>query len=390
MLYLDYAATTPPYDEVVDTVAEVMKRHFGNPSSLHRLGAEAETLVDKARQAIAHLLHVDKNEIVFTSGGTESNNLAIRGAVGRYKQRGSHIITTEIEHPSVYETFRQLESEGYRVTYLPVDASGQVKVDELEKKLDDDTVLVSVMYVNNEMGRIQPIAQIGQLLRRFPKALFHVDAVQAFGKLPVQPRELGIDLMSCSAHKFKGPKGIGFLYCRSGLELEPIVHGGGQEKGMRSGTENVPAIVGMAKAARLAMEQQPSFYKQLYEWRRMLINGIRDIPGLVITGSEQEEDMAPHIVHIMLPGMRSEVVVHALEQHDIYISTRSACSSGEQSPSRVLLAMGYDLEHASSGLRISYALEHTPQDAETFCRAFKQVTRELNLTAGPRVKRRYR
>ncbi|WP_248926636.1 cysteine desulfurase family protein [Paenibacillus hamazuiensis] len=381
MIYFDYAATTPPYEEVADTVAEVMKRHYGNPSSLHRLGVEAEALVARARETIAQTLEVSPQEIVFTGSGTESNTLAILGAVRRFKQRGNHIITTQIEHASVYETYRKLESEGFRVTYLPVDETGQVRLEELENSLTPETILVSVMFVNNEMGRIQPIERIGRLLQRYPKALFHVDGVQAYGKLDVKPKQLGIDLMACSAHKFRGPKGVGFLYCRSGLELEPLLLGGGQEQGLRSGTENVPALVGMAKAARLSHERRPAFYANTRELRRLLVQGIKDIPELVVNGSEEEEDMAPHIVHFSYPGMKSEVVVHALEQHDIYISTRSACSSGEAEPSRVLVAMDCPRERSISGLRISYGLEHTKSDAETFLRALRQVVKQLAPTA---------
>lgn len=388
MLYFDCAATTPPYDEVVDTVAEVMRKHYGNPSSLHRLGVDAEALIERSRQAIGQTIGVSAADILFTGSGTESNNLAIFGALRRNGNVGRHIITTAIEHASVYETFQRLETEGFRVTYVPVDETGQIRLDALEASLSEDTALVSVMYVNNEMGRIQPVAQIGQLLRSYPKALFHVDAVQAYGKLAVRPKELGIDLMSCSAHKLRGPKGIGFLYCRSGLELEPLLLGGGQERGVRSGTENVPAIVGMAKAARLAAERREAFLERTGMLRRILIQGIGQIPELQINGSKHEEDMASHIVHFSYPGMKSEVVVHALEQHGVFVSSRSACSSRETVPSRVLTAMGCDREHAISGLRISYGLEHSVQDAEMLLSALKRVVMQLSGTTGQRNRRR--
>ncbi|UQZ87020.1 Cysteine desulfurase [Paenibacillus konkukensis] len=388
MLYLDYAATTPPYDEVADTMAEVMKKHFGNPSSLHRIGIQAEQLLRQARTVIAGCLNVRPDEIRFTSGGTESNNLAIVGAAEQFRHRGSHLITTAIEHASVYETFRQLERRGFRVTYLPVDETGCVKLEELEKALSDDTVLVSVMAVNNEMGRLQPIGEIGAMLKRHPKVLFHVDAVQAVGKLPIDPAAQRIDLFSCSAHKLRGPKGIGFLYCRHGLELQPQIVGGGQESGLRSGTENVPAIVGMAKAVRIACERRADFARHTALLRERIVSCIRAIPELSLTGSERAEDMAPHIVHFTFPGMKSEVIVHALEQHDIYVSTRSACSSGASLPSRVLLGMGYDGQTAANGIRISYSLDQTMDDAKRLCSALGKVVEQLKPAMKTQQRRR--
>jgi cysteine desulfurase len=388
MLYLDYAATTPPYNEVVDTMSEVMKNHFGNPSSLHRLGVEAEKLVSQARAVIAKSLECMADEIIFTSGGTESNNLAVQGAVGRYHSRGNHIITTEIEHASVYETFRAFERQGLRVTYLPVDETGQVRLEALEQALDGQTILVSVMAVNNEMGRIQPIPQIGELLkRRQSKALFHVDAVQAVGKLTLTPQAWGVDLLSGSAHKLRGPKGVGFLYCRRGLELSPLVYGGGQESGVRSGTENVPAIVGMAKAMRIAAERQQQFVQHTGRLRERIVAGIRTMPELLLSGSPQPSDMAPHIVHFSFPGMKPEVLVHALEQQDIYVSTRSACSSGADQPSRVLKAMNYDDTRAANGIRISFSAEETMDDADYFCGALKQIVERLKPVT-PQTRRR--
>jgi cysteine desulfurase len=355
MLYLDYAATTPPYDEVVDTMPELMKKHFGNPSSLHRLGVEAGQLVRQARTIIAKTLECQLDEIIFTSGGTESNNAAIQGTVRRYRHRGNHIITTEIEHASVYETFKALEQQGFRVTYLPVDETGQVKLEQLEQALSEETILVSVMAVNNEMGRLQPIEQIGALLKRLhSKVIFHVDAVQAVGKLPLSPARWGIDLLSASAHKLRGPKGIGFLYCRRGLELPPLLWGGGQEYGVRSGTENVPAIVGMAKAVRIASDQQQRFFEHTGRLRERFAAGIEAIPGLLVNGSGQASGMAPHIINFSYPGMKSEVLVHALEQREIYVSTRSACSSGADKPSRVLKAMKMRGRLAESALVIHW------------------------------------
>ncbi|PZE22678.1 cysteine desulfurase family protein [Paenibacillus xerothermodurans] len=389
MLYLDYASTAPPYDEVVDTMAEVMKRHFGNPSSLHRLGVDAERLVGQARAVIAGSLGCQSEEIIFTSGGTESNNAAILGAARQFRHRGNHVITTEIEHASVYETFGALERQGYRVTYLPVDSSGQVELDALEQALDKNTILLSVMAVNNEMGRIQPIERIGELLRRKDsKAIFHVDAVQAVGKLPLSLAPWRIDLLTGSAHKLRGPRGVGFLYRRRGLELTPLMWGGGQEYGVRSGTENVPAIVGMAKAVRMAMDRQPQFYGHTSRLREQFVQGIQAIPELTLSGSINAADMAPHIVHFSFPGMKSEVLVHALEQRDIYVSVRSACSSKAVDPSRVLKAMGYDDARAVSGIRISFSLEQTTQEAELFSRTLKRIVDELKPSIIDHIRRR--
>lgn len=386
--YMDNAATTPMYEEVIDTMAEVMRTYFGNPSSLHKLGVQAEQLVRRARETIASGLRCKPEEIRFTSGGTESNNLAIRGAAYRYRSRGMRLITSSIEHASVYETFRQLEKEGFQVTYLPVDATGQIVLGALKEALTDDTTLVSIMQVNNETGRIQPIADIARMLREHsPAALLHVDAVQAIGKLPVTPGALGIDLMTCAAHKLRGPKGIGFLYCRAGVELSPLLLGGGQESGLRSGTENVPAIVGMAKAVRLAMEEQPAFAEHTAALRGKLTDCIGQMPELVLNGSSDPAAMAPHIVHFSFPGMKSEVLVHALEQHGIYVSTRSACSSGAEKPSRVLSAMGCPRESAVSGIRLSYSLMQTLEDADYVCRVLKETVDRLKPSASQRGRR---
>ncbi|PDO10269.1 MAG: cysteine desulfurase NifS [Candidatus Reconcilbacillus cellulovorans] len=378
-LYFDHAATTPPREEVVAVYAEVMRSYVGNPSSLHRLGAEAESLVRRARETIASVIGVDADEIVFTSGGTESNNLAIKGAAFRYAERGRHLVTTAIEHPSVFEAFRQLESFGYEVTYLPVDHKGIVRVGDVERALRDDTILVSVMHVNNEVGSVQPIAEIGRLLASRPKTLFHVDAVQSFGRLPIDPRGWGVDLMSFSAHKFRGPKGAGFLYKRGAVELMPLLSGGGQEMGLRSGTEHVAGVVAMAKAARLAAERQKQDAERMYALRRRLRNRLRELPGVTLNGPEDAPEAAPHIVHLSVPGVKAETIVHELEADGIYISTQSACSSRKDKPSRVLEAMGRGGVISMSGLRISLSAEHAEDDVdllvERLSRALERVVR---------------
>jgi cysteine desulfurase len=379
MLYLDYCATTPIYDEVIEVITDVMKTHYGNPSSLHRLGMEAEMIIKQARKDIAAVLLCKPNEIIFTSGGTESNNLAIKGAVYARENRGKHIITSQIEHASVYECFAELANQGFRVSYIPVDHTGGFQLKDIENAIEEDTILVSLMHVNNEMGRIQPIEDAGKLLRKYPKIIFHVDAIQSMGKLTVIPQQLGADLLSISAHKFGGPKGSGFLYRRTGVELKPQLAGGGQELGMRAGTENVPLIAGMAKALHLAVEHQGQDTIKLYELRERLLYRMGEIEELIITGSEINGLMAPQLVHFCFPGMRAEVVVHALEPYGIYISTRSACSSGEIKPSRVLLAMGMDQEMAQSGLRVSYSSKQSLQDIDFFVDCLHKVVRQLQF-----------
>lgn len=377
MLYLDHCATTPPHEEVVAAISDIMSRHYGNPSSIHRLGVDAEQLLRKAREVIAGALTCKADEIVFTSGGTESNNLAIKGAVRSYRNRGNHIVTSAVEHASVYECCKQLEEEGFRVTYLPVDKTGAVSVEDVRNALCDETILVSIMHVNNEVGRIQPVKQIGDMLKSFPGILFHVDAIQSIGKLNVAPKELGADLLSVSAHKVHGPKGAGILYVRKGVNLTPLLVGGGQEGGIRAGTENVPLIVGMAKAVRLAVQKQSENAEKLYRLRKRLTDALMEMPELIANGSSDPNDMAPQLVHFSFPGMKSEVVVHALEQHGIWISTRSACASGEEKPSRVLLAMGCGKERAASGLRVSYSAAQTEENISYFTDCLKQVVEEL-------------
>lgn len=377
MLYLDNSATTRPLDEVVDAIVEVMKVHYGNPSSLYRLGMEAEQLLNQSRTVIAQSLGVRPEWVVFTSGGTESNNLAIKGTAYSYRSRGKHLITTEIEHASVYECFRQLEEEGFRVTYLKPDSSGAVSVKAVEEALTPDTILVSIMHVNNETGVIQPIREIGEMLKNHPRILFHVDAVQSVGKIPLDPEGWGIDLLSVSAHKLHGPKGVGLLLKREGLKLRPLLAGGGQEFGIRSGTENVPLIVGMAKALRIAMEKRAEHMDKLYALRDALIARLRDIPGIRLNGVQERGKVAPHIINFSIPGLKSEVVVHALEQHGIYVSAGSACSSGDEKPSRVLLAMGLSEAEASSAIRVSLSPQLTEADMDRFIQALETVIKTL-------------
>ncbi|AZN40497.1 cysteine desulfurase family protein [Paenibacillus albus] len=380
MYYFDHAASTPPHDEVIRTIAEVMAKHYANPSSLHRSGHEAGNLLERARSVIASAFRgTEPREWRFTSGGTESNNIAITGAARAYSKRGKHIITTAVEHPSVYDTCLALEREGFSVTILPVDSEGVVQVEALEQALTDETILVSVMHVNNETGAVQPIREIGSLLKHRRSTVFHVDGVQSVGKVPIDLQGCGIDLFSASAHKVNGPRGAGLLYVREGIVLEPLYHGGSQERGQRPGTENVAGIVAAAKAFRMAIESQPERTERMYALREQLLACIAEIPELIMNGSMDHTagSAAPNIVNFSYPGMKPEVIVHMLEQHRILASTKSACSSKSDDPSRVLLAMGASRERASSGIRISFGDEHGATELEWLCQMLRMVVQKL-------------
>lgn len=374
MLYFDHCASTPPYDEVVQTMMEVMKSEYANPSSLHRAGANADKLIERSRSMLTDRLQASHGQWLFTSGGTESNNLAIKGIARQYAGRGKHLITTQIEHASVYESFAQLEQEGFRVTYLPVSKSGHVRIGQLEEALTDETILVSIMHVNNEIGTIQPLGEIGRLLKRFPKVMFHVDAVQSLSKLPIPIKEWGIDLLSGSAHKLRGPKGVGFLFVREGISLYPMFTGGSQESGFRPGTQNVPAIVASAKALRMSIETMERRESRMKQLKQLLIGLIGEIPELKLNGAEPA---ASHIIHFSYPGMKPEVIIHMLEQHGIMASTRSACSSKDDKPSRVLLAIGASHEQAAGGVRISLGDEHEERDITALAASLRQVVGQL-------------
>jgi cysteine desulfurase len=377
MVYLDNSATTRTDPEVIRVMADVMEKVYGNPSSLHGVGDKAHRLIGEAREAVARTLGVQPREIVFTSGGTESNNLAIKGVAERFRNRGRHLITTEVEHPSVYQAFRQLEERGWRVTYLPVDRLGRVSEEDVEKALTEDTVLVSVMHVNNEVGTIQPVEAIGRVLRSRPKVIFHVDAVQAFGKLELDPVRWGVDLLSISGHKFHGPKGVGALYIREGLRLTPLLAGGGQEGGLRSGTENVPGIAGLAKAAILAQQRRETV-RQWQRWKEELIQAVTSrLEGVVVNGDTTTEGGAPHILSLSFPGLKSEVIVHALEQEKVFVSSKSACSSKKETPSRVLTAMGLDDRTAIGSIRISMGYDTVESDIRQCAQALIRVIPEL-------------
>lgn len=375
MIYFDNSATTKPYAEVIDSFVKASSEYFGNPSSLHGIGAQAEQLLSHAREQMAGLLKVRKSEVYFTAGGTESNNLAIKGTAFKYMGRGRHLITTSIEHDSVKKAMEQLETLGFEVTYLPVDKNGIVHVEDVQKALRKDTILTSVMYVNNEVGSIQPIKEIGHLLKGYPKTLFHVDAVQAVGKLPVDLRNSGVDLCSLSAHKFHGLKGTGALFMREGVQVAPLFSGGGQEFTVRSGTENVAGAVAMAKALRMTTERFESGVSNMANIQKMLKDGLRTVPGIQIHTPEVQA--APHIVNFTVQSLKSETFIHALEQKGIYVSTTSACSSKRKTPSRTLLAMGVSKDLAERAIRLSLSYENTEEEAKKFLSAVKQIVNQL-------------
>lgn len=375
MIYFDNSATTKPYREVVESFIKVSSEYFGNPSSLHRLGGQAETLLTQARDQIAQLLAVKSSEIFFTSGGTESNNLAIKGAAFMYKERGRHLVTTSIEHASVLNTMEQLEQMGFEVTYLPVDHNGFVQVEDVKKAIRDDTILVSVMQVNNEVGVIQPIKEISEELKKFPKVLFHVDAVQGVGKLPLDLEECGVDLCSFSAHKFHGLKGTGALFIKDGLRITPLFAGGNQESGKRSGTENVAGAVAMAKALRMTMERNTAGVRNMAEIQWLLRRGLEEIAGIVI--HTPVDETAPHILNFSVPEIKSETFIHALEQENIYLSTTSACSSKRKTPSKTLLSMGVSEQLADKAIRISMSFDNTKEEAMECIDAIKRAVSQL-------------
>ncbi|RJX41160.1 cysteine desulfurase [Paenibacillus pinisoli] len=374
MIYFDHCASTPPYEEVVTAMMEVMRKHYANPSSLHASGAAAAKLIERSRSLVAAQLGTTQGSWLFTSGGTESNNLAIKGAARQYRSRGNHIIASGIEHASVNEALRQLESEGYRITYLPVSESGHVSAESVRDALTDETILVTVMHVNNEIGTIQPIREIGGLLCGYPQILFHVDAVQSLGKVPIEPEAWGIDLVSGSAHKLRGPRGLGWLYVRDGVKLHALSSGGSHEGGFRAGTENVPAIVASSKALRMSLETMEERTERMRGLARRLREFIGSRPELKLNGAEP---LAPHIVHFSYPGMKPEVIVHMLETHDIIASTKSACSSKDNKPSRVLLAIGANAAQASGGVRVSFGDEHREEHVERLIAALTTVIEQL-------------
>jgi len=368
-VYLDNSATTRVLPEVAQLMTKIMCEDYGNPSSMHRKGVEAESYIRYAKETLAKLLKVSEKEIIFTSGGTESDNMALIGCAMANMRRGRHLITTMIEHPAVLQTMKYLESQGFRVTYLPVDKCGRIRLEDLQRAICQDTILVSIMYVNNEIGALQPIAEAGALIKRMnPNILFHVDAVQGFGKFRIYPKKMNIDLLSVSSHKIHGPKGVGFLYVGEKVKILPITYGGGQQKNMRSGTENVPGIAGMTKAAELMYENLENDVNKLYELKEYFIKGVTGIEGIQINGLVHgEPDLsgtAPHVISVSVAGVRSEVLLHALEDKGIYISAGSACASNKPQTSETLKAIGLQREYWDSTIRFSFSVLTTKEEID--------------------------
>ena len=372
MIYFDNAATTKIYDDALTSYVQVSQKFFGNPSSLHQLGVDAYQVLTKARAQVASLLSVQPEEIFFTSGGTESNNWAIKGTALEKSVFGKHIITTKIEHPSVIQTCKQLERFGFEVTYLDVDSKGIVSIDQLKESLRKDTILVSVMAVNNEVGAVQPIAEIANVLEEYPSIHFHVDAVQAVERAS-QLLSIGrIDLLSLSAHKFHGPRGVGIMYKKFGRKIQALLTGGGQEKGERSTTENLPGIVATTKALRMALEEK----SVTGELRSQLWKELATKPEIRIFSPE---DGASHVLCFAIKGVRGEVVVHAFENHGIYISTTSACSSKKADSSSTLYAMDVPTEWATGAVRVSFSNDNTKEEVEQFIEVQHQLMKQFSF-----------
>lgn len=362
--YFDNSATTKVFDCVKDAVVHAMTEDYGNAAARHMKGVEAERLIKEARAEIARSLKVQEKEILFTSGGTESNNTALIGTALANQRAGKHLITTAVEHASIYNTMEFLREQGFEITYLPVDSYGCISLDELRDAVREDTILVSVMYVNNEIGAVEPVEEISRVIReKNPRTLFHVDAIQAYGKYVIRPKKQGIDLLSVSGHKIHGPKGVGFLYIDERVKIRPLLYGGGQQKGMRSGTENVPGCAGLGAAVKEVYTDHEAKIERLYGLRERMIEGLKALPGVTINGHEGREN-APQIVSASFEGVRSEVLLHALEEKGIYVSSGSACSVNHPGVSGTLKEIGVKKELLDSTIRFSFGLFNTPEEVD--------------------------
>ena len=377
-IYFDNSSTTKPSPSVVEVIMEALTQCYGNPSSLHRMGVEVERRIKSARKQVAKALGTLEQEIVFTSGGTESNNLAIFGTVETHRRKGNTIITTKIEHPSVLNVFKLLESKGLKVIYLDVDEHGRINMEQLKNSVSEDTILISIMHVNNEVGSVQPVDEVGSYLKKKGlSTIFHVDGIQSFGKVPLNPMRLGADLFSLSGHKFYGPKGIGALYIRKGVRLQPHLYGGNQETGMRSGTENVPGIFGIGVAAEEISLGLEKHINRMGLIRESFIRTVkREIEDIKINGSESE-NTSPHILNISFLGTKGEVLLHLLEQDGIFISTGSACSAKKEAKSHVLKAMGLRNLEIEGALRFSFSYLNTIEEVHYVVEKLKKHVKDL-------------
>lgn len=371
--YFDNSATTRCLNSVTELMVQVMRDDYGNPSSMHLKGVDAEKYIRYAKETIAKNLKVSEKEILFTSGGTESDNLALIGVAMANYRGGKHLITTQIEHPAILNTMKYLETQGFSVTYLPVDTNGRISLDDLAHAMTRDTILVSIMHTNNEVGSLQPIMEAANLIKSInPKTLFHVDAVQGYGKFRIHPKKMKIDLMSVSGHKIHGPKGIGFLYVNEKVKIKPILFGGGQQSGMRSGTENVPAIAGLAKAVEEVYANLEEDVERLYEIKQYFVDGLKRMDGVYVNGLTGK-DSAPHVVSVSVRGIRSEVLLHALEDKEIYISAGSACAARKAETSTTLKAMGIDKDLLDSTVRFSFSIFTTKEEVEYALKVLQEL-----------------
>jgi cysteine desulfurase len=375
-IYLDHAATSPMHPDVVETMVPFMTEFFGNPSSIHFFGRQSRHAIDEARETVAKSIGAKANEIIFTSGGTEADNLALVGVAMANRQKGKHIITTAIEHHAVLHTCHYLEKQGFEITYLPVDERGKISLEHFKRALRDDTILVSIMFGNNEVGVLQPIKEIGQMLKEH-QAFFHTDAVQAYGLIPIDVNELHIDLLSVSAHKINGPKGVGFLYARETVKLIPSLYGGEQERKRRAGTENVAGIVGLSKAVEIAqatMNEKASMYRSFK--KKML--GIFEQEGILYIVNGDENDSLPHVLNVAFPGTNVESMLVNLDLAGIAASSGSACTAGSIDPSHVLVAMfGKESERIRSSVRFSFGLGNTEEQIEKAAYETVKIVRRL-------------
>lgn len=372
-VYLDNSATTRCSGRAKDLMIQILTEDYGNPSSLHNKGKEAEDYIKEAKRKIAKTLKADEKELVFTSGGTESNNMALIGGALANRRQGNHIITTAIEHPSVGETVEYLKEQGFELTYLPVDADGIISLDALREAVRKDTVLVSIMMVNNEIGAVEPVEEAARIVHeKNPGTLFHVDAIQAYGKFPILPKKMGIDLLSVSGHKIHAPKGTGFLYIRDKVKVKPIIYGGGQQKGMRSGTENVPGAAALGEAAAEIYENFAEKTDRMYALKQRLIDGVTQIEGVTINGRTDRES-APHIVSMSARDVRSEVMLHSLEEYGIYVSAGSACSSNKPALSKTLQAIGLPKNQIECTVRISFSVETTEAEVDYTVEKLREI-----------------
>lgn len=372
-VYFDNSASTKVADSVIEVMIKTMREDYGNPSAKHMMGVAAEKYVKEATRMIAKTLKVEEKEILFTSGGTESNNIALIGGALANQRRGKHIISTAIEHPAVYEPLGKLVELGFEVTILPVDSAGHICLEELKNVIREDTIIVSTMYVNNEVGAVELVEEIAKIVHeKNPDCLYHVDAIQGYGKYKIQPKKQGIDLMSVSGHKLHGPKGVGFLYIQKDAKVNPILFGGGQQRGMRSGTINVPGIAGMGEAARLAYEHFDEKIEKMIAIKDYLMDQLEKMEGIHLN-SFRGTQSAPHILSVSVQGVRAEVLLHALEDREIYVSSGSACSSNHPGISGTLKGIGLEDEFLDSTVRISLCSENTLEEADYFLETLKEL-----------------